>query len=59
VRWVESVRKMAEARVTRIVECGPGRILTGLTRRIVPQVDAFALIDAATLAKAREAVTHD
>jgi [acyl-carrier-protein] S-malonyltransferase len=58
VRWVESVRRIASAHVSCIVECGPGRVLAGLTRRIVPDVESFALTDEAALAKAREAVAH-
>ncbi len=34
VRWTETVRQMAESGVTRLVECGPGAVLCGLTRRI-------------------------
>jgi [acyl-carrier-protein] S-malonyltransferase len=58
VRWVESVRQMAQAHVGCIVECGPGRVLAGLTRRIVPGVESLALTDDGALAKAREAVAH-
>jgi [acyl-carrier-protein] S-malonyltransferase len=36
VRWHESVARMAEAGVTSFVEFGPGRVLTGLAKRLVP-----------------------
>ena len=34
VRWVETIEKMVEKGITHIVECGPGRVLTGLNKRI-------------------------
>jgi len=49
VQWVETVRLMAEQGISRLVECGPGRILTGLNRRIAENVDAVAIYDGATL----------
>ena len=49
VRWIETVQRLADAGVTRIVECAPGKVLTGLARRIVPGVEALALADAASL----------
>jgi len=49
VRWVETVRLMAEQGIARLVECGPGRVLTGLNRRIAESVDAVAVYDSATL----------
>ena len=58
VLWVESVRHIAALPVTRILECGPGRVLAGLVRRIAPQVEPLALTDAVALAKAREMVAH-
>jgi [acyl-carrier-protein] S-malonyltransferase len=39
VRWEESVQKMAELGVTRYIEIGPGKVLTGLVKRIVKDVD--------------------
>ncbi|WP_367184347.1 ACP S-malonyltransferase [Acidiferrobacter sp.] len=35
VRWVETIRQMAERGASRILECGPGKVLTGLNKRIV------------------------
>jgi [acyl-carrier-protein] S-malonyltransferase len=49
VRWVEIVRSFAEQGVTRIVECGPGGVLTALNKRIAPQAEAVAIKDAAQL----------
>jgi [acyl-carrier-protein] S-malonyltransferase len=52
VRWVETIRSMREMGVTRIVECGPGKVLAGMTRRIWPEVESFALADRASLEQA-------
>jgi [acyl-carrier-protein] S-malonyltransferase len=49
VRWIESVRFLAEHGATRIVECGPGKVLTGLVKRIAPEVEAVAIQDSAAL----------
>ncbi|PJE79932.1 Malonyl CoA-acyl carrier protein transacylase [invertebrate metagenome] len=43
VRWVESVKNMCESGVERFVECGPGKVLSGLSRRIVRRVPIVAL----------------
>jgi [acyl-carrier-protein] S-malonyltransferase len=43
VRWRESVVMMAEAGVTKFVEIGSGKVLSGLVRRIAPGVDAMAV----------------
>ena len=52
VRWAEIIRMMAEQGVTHVVECGPGRVLAGLTKRIVPGVESLALADPATIGEA-------
>lgn len=49
VRWVESVQKMAANGVTRIVECGPGKVLSGLVKRINSELTAEAIVDQASL----------
>lgn len=54
VRWVETVRNMGAAGVQLFVECGPGKVLTGLNKRILGEVPALALTDAASLAQALE-----
>lgn len=45
VDWVAAVRRMAEDGVTTFVEVGPGRVLTGLIKRIAPDAEAVALDD--------------
>lgn len=45
VRWSETVRILAANDIHHIVECGPGRVLAGLTRRIDLNLHAYALID--------------
>jgi [acyl-carrier-protein] S-malonyltransferase len=49
VRWVETVRKLAESGVTTIVECGPGKVLAGLTKRIDGSLQSEALVDQISL----------
>lgn len=49
VRWVESVQKMATEGVDRLVECGPGKVLAGLNKRIDKNMAAVAVFDANTL----------
>jgi [acyl-carrier-protein] S-malonyltransferase len=49
VRWAEIIRRMAERGVTHVVECGPGRVLAGLVKRIDPKVQGIAAADRASL----------
>jgi [acyl-carrier-protein] S-malonyltransferase len=49
VRWIETVRFLAAQGVTRIVECAPGKVLTGLDKRIAPEVEGLAVQDSASL----------
>jgi [acyl-carrier-protein] S-malonyltransferase len=56
VRWVETVRKMADDGVTHIVECGPGKVLTGLNKRTTDKAKTFAVYDPTTLAAGLTAV---
>ncbi len=52
VRWVEIIRRMASDGVTHVIECGPGRVLAGMTKRIEPAIQGFALADRASLEQA-------
>ena len=45
VRWTATVRQMAALGVTHVVECGPGRVLAGMNKRIAEGIESFALID--------------
>ncbi|CAM3603023.1 ACP S-malonyltransferase [Rahnella victoriana] len=54
VRWTESVEFMAAQGVEHLLEVGPGKVLTGLTKRIVDTLTAAAVNDTASLAAALE-----
>jgi [acyl-carrier-protein] S-malonyltransferase len=49
VRWVETVRAIAQRGASRIIECGPGSVLTALNKRIAPGMEALAIKDADAL----------
>jgi len=51
VRWVECVQAMAARGLPTLVECGPGKVLAGMTRRINPDMQGFPLFDTASLAE--------
>ena len=51
VQWVKTVRKMKAEGVTHVVECGPGRVLTGLIRRIDPTLETANISSAASIAE--------
>jgi [acyl-carrier-protein] S-malonyltransferase len=49
VRWVECVTAIADTGVSDVVECGPGKVLAGLAKRIDPRLTGHALVDQASL----------
>lgn len=53
VRWVETVQKMAEMGVQKLAECGPGKVLVGLNKRIVKEMATWAIYDQATMETAK------
>jgi [acyl-carrier-protein] S-malonyltransferase len=53
VRWVECVRAIQARGITTIVECGPGKVLAGLVKRIDATLASAAVYDPATLAEAK------
>jgi len=57
VRWVETVQRLAREGVTHVVECGPGRVLSGLTKRIDPTLESLSVNDAGSLDAALDALT--
>ncbi len=54
VRWVESVQALQARGVQTIVECGPGKVLSGMVKRIAPEVGTGAIYDPASLADAKQ-----
>lgn len=49
VRWVETIQFMASLGVATVAECGPGKVLAGLTKRCADGVAGVALADAASI----------
>jgi [acyl-carrier-protein] S-malonyltransferase len=43
VRWVETIQRFADEKITIVVECGPGKVLSGLVKRIVSTIQAFPI----------------
>jgi [acyl-carrier-protein] S-malonyltransferase len=56
VRWVETVQKFASGGVTHVIECGPGKVLAGLTKRINGELTGDAIVDQASLDRILELV---
>ena len=53
VRWVEVIQAIRARGIEAIVECGPGKVLAGMTRRIDAQAIAAGIFDPASLAEVR------
>lgn len=56
VRWVETLQAMAGQGVVNVIECGPGKVLAGLTKRIGSEFTADAIFDQASLEKVLESL---
>ena len=53
VRWVETVRALKARGIAHVVECGPGKVLAGMVKRIEPELGSAALYDPATLVEVK------
>lgn len=56
VRWVDSIKFMHEQGVNCFVECGPGKVLSGLNKRIIKEARHLSIFDNETLAVAQEQI---
>ncbi|MBI2752075.1 MAG: ACP S-malonyltransferase [Betaproteobacteria bacterium] len=56
VRWAETVRRMADKGVTHVIECGPGKVLSALVRRIDGKLRTMALADRESLEQSLAAI---
>ncbi len=59
VRWVETVQKLAAQGITHVIECGPGKVLMGLTKRINGELIPDAVTDQASLDKVLSLLNED
>jgi len=57
VRWVECIQAIKAQGVTMVIECGPGKVLAGMVRRIDAEMTGLPVFDPASLAEAKGALT--
>jgi [acyl-carrier-protein] S-malonyltransferase len=53
VRWVEVIQALKARGVTSVIECGPGKVLAGMVKRIDAELESATLLDPASMAAAR------
>jgi [acyl-carrier-protein] S-malonyltransferase len=56
VRWIETIKALADSGIKHIVECGPGRVLVGLNKRIDDRIQAASIYDQASLDVVKAAI---
>lgn len=56
VRWVETIQTMKASGIERVIECGPGKVLSGLVKRITPELLTDTIIDQASMDTLLEAM---
>ncbi|MBK6294814.1 MAG: ACP S-malonyltransferase [Rhodoferax sp.] len=59
VRWVECVRAIKAHGIVSVVECGPGKVLAGMVRRIDPEMNGMALLDPGSLVEVKRELLGD
>lgn len=59
VRWVDAINAIGNKDISNIVECGPGKVLAGLNKRINKQMTAYTTSDVAGFDKALQAIQGD
>lgn len=58
VRWVECMQAIKARGLTSVVECGPGKVLAGMVKRIDPELSGMALLDPTTLADVKNVLLN-
>ena len=53
VRWVESVQTVHASGIQAVIECGPGKVLSGMTKRINAEIVSGALLDLTSLQESK------
>jgi [acyl-carrier-protein] S-malonyltransferase len=56
VRWIETIKALADVGMKHVVECGPGKVLVGLNKRIEQRIQVLAITDQASLDKLKSAL---
>ena len=56
VRWIELIQAMAGRGMSHVIECGPGKVLAGMSKRIAREVEGGSAHDAASLEQSIVAV---
>ena len=56
VRWVQTIQAMANQGVTHVVECGPGKVLSGLVKRINPELTGISVTEPVSMQAALDAL---
>jgi len=56
VRWVQTINHMAGAGITHVIECGPGKVLAGLVKRIDKNLQVMSVCDPASMQQALDAL---